>query len=132
MKTAKYFLLALLLTVSSTAGAQTKAEIRDILEQFCLEHYDDCYSPRQYIQNSLVVKSVDSKEWGFFVKGTHSYKGQYIPFLGRETHSNVDFKAELRPTERGLKVVFYKWYEPDIKHPDGFWEKCVKTIIPDY
>ena len=114
------------------ANAQTKSEIRDVLEQFCVEHYDDCFSPRVYVQESLEVKSIVEKEWGLYIKGVHTYKGVYVPFIGRMFHSRVDFRAEIRPTSEGVNVVFYKWYEPDITHPDGQWEKCENNIITDF
>ena len=126
-------MIALLLAVSGAANAQsTKEQLKSILEDFCVSYYDDAFSPKQYIEGSLTVKTVEADEAKgvIKVKGKHSYRGQYIIFVGRKTHSNVDFKAEITPTGSGLKIKFWKWYEKD-PMADGHWEgPCERTIIP--
>ena len=87
---------------------------------------------KNYSHYFIVTKNVIKATTGaFHVKGKHSYRGQYIILYGRKTHSNVDFKADVTPTNSGLKVKFWKWYEPDVLDPKGHWEgPCEKTIIP--
>ena len=104
-----------------------------VLDSFCQSYYEDAFNGKQYIEGSLYVTTLEVNETtgAFHVKGKHSYRGQYIILYGRKTHSNVDFKADVTPTNSGLKVKFWKWYEPDVLDPKGHWEgPCEKTIIP--
>lgn len=133
MKQVKFLIVALLLAVSGAANAQsTKDQVRSILEDFCVSYYDNAFSPKQYIEGSLTVSTIEADDASnvIKVKGKHSYRGQYIPFLGRQTHSNVDYKAEIIPASSGLKIRFWKWYEADMR-ASGHWEgPCEKTIVP--
>lgn len=133
MKHLKILVVALLITTSGTVNAQiTRDQIRIILEQFCVEHYDNCFNPRQYVEGTLVVTSVDVDEANdkIKIKGTHTCRGQYIPIIGRRTYTGRDYKAELIPASLGIKVRFWRWYAPDVPGEDGHWEgPCEKTII---
>lgn len=134
MKTIKFLMVALLLSISSMANAQTKSQIRAILEQFCVENYDNCFSPRLYVDGSLTVTSVDVDEANgkIKVKGTHTCKGQSIPFFGRRTYTGREYKAELIPSSVGVKVRFWRWYEADPGQNNAHWEgPCEKTILPE-
>lgn len=52
-------------------------------------------------------------------------------FYGRKTHSNVDYEADVKETNYGIEIRFWKWYEPDPYCLKGKWEgPCEKTIIP--
>lgn len=134
MKQVKLLMVALLLALSGTANAQTtKEQFKAVLEDFCVSYYDDAFSGKQYIEGSLTVTTLEPDEANNVIKvrGKHSYRGQYIPFFGRKTHSNVDFKAEISVTKSGLKIKFWKWFEPDPTDPKGHWEgPCEKTVIP--
>lgn len=134
MKTVKLLMVALLLAVSGTANAQLNREqIKYCLEEFCKAYYNDAFSPKQYIEGSLVITTVepDKIKGGYIVKGKHGYRGQYIPIYGRKTHVNVDYKSEVKETNYGIEIRFWKWYEPDVRDPQGHWEgPCEKTIIP--
>ena len=135
MKQVKFLMIALLLILSGSASAQSsKEKFKAVLEDFCESYYDDAFSPRQYIEGSLTVTTVEVDEVNDVIKirGKHSYRGQYIPFFGRKTHSSVDFKAEVRMSSSGgLKIKFWKWYEPDPQDPKGHWEgPCERTVIP--
>ena len=134
MRKAKFFMVTLLVALSCAANAQTtKEQFRAVLEDFCVSYYDNAFSPKQYIEGSLTVSTLEADEVNKVIKarGKHSYRGQYIPFFGRKTHSNVDFKADVKVTGAGLKIKFWKWYEPDINDPKGHWEgPCEKTVIP--
>lgn len=132
MKKVKLFMLTILLAVSGVANAQSaKQNVAAILEDFCVSYYEDAFSGKQYIEESIRVTTVEADDANGLikVKGKHSYRGRNIPFFGRQTHSNVDFKAEIMATDSGIKIKFWKWYEPDFSNPDGFWEgPCEKTI----
>ena len=134
MKQVKFLMVALMLVMSGAANAQsTKEQFRAVLEDFCQSYYDNAFSGKQYIEGSLTVSTLEPDEANnvILVRGKHSYRGQYIPFYGRKTHSNVDFKAEVSVTKSGIKIKFWKWYEPDIQDRNGHWEgPCEKTIIP--
>lgn len=127
-------IIAMLLAVSSIAGAQTQDQIKAILEQFCIESYDKHFAPRQYVEGTLTVTSVDVDKVNnkIRVRGTHSCRGQHIPFIGRRVYSRREYKAELIPTIVGFKVRFWRWYDPDLPGQDGYWEgPCERTVIPD-
>lgn len=132
MRKIKILLSVVLLFVACVANSQTKAQIKALLEQFCTEHYDDCFSPRLYIDGSLTLNSVSIDENTYVIKaqGKHSYQGQYIPFYGRKTHTGVSWKADIKVLKIGIKVKFYKWYEADI-NDSGHWESCEKVIVPE-
>lgn len=133
MKKVKFLMIALLLGMSSVASAQTRAQIKEILEQFCIAYYDNHFAPRQYVEGTLTVSTVEVDEANgkIKVKGTHTCRGQHIPFIGRKTYSGREYKAELIPTNAGVKVRFWRWYETDFQK-EGHWEgPCEKTIIPD-
>ena len=134
MKKVKFIMIALMLSVSGIANAQTRAQIQAILEQFCVEHYDRHFAPRQYVEGTLRVTSVDIDEDNgkIKVKGTHTCRGQHIPFIGRRTYAGREFKAELLPAKIGIKIRFWRWYAPDTPGQEGYWEgPCEKTIIPE-
>ena len=65
---------------------------------------------------------------GTFVSGLHSYQGQYIPFRGRKTHTNVQFNAVIVRQPKRDYVVFNKWYEPDMLNRKGGWETGQRLI----
>ena len=121
----------MLVTFCGTANAQSKAEFQAVLEEFCQSYYNEGFSDRQYIEGSLVVKTVEVDEVTEVIKlkGKHSYRGQYYPIAGRKTHSDVDFKAEVSEARNGLRIKFWKWYEPDIMNPIGFWEGPIEHVI---
>ncbi|MBQ8152784.1 MAG: hypothetical protein IJ069_03790 [Prevotella sp.] len=133
MKKVKFLMVTLLLIMSSMADAQsTKAQFRAVLDQFCQSYYESAFGGKQYIEGSLSVLTLESDEVNevIHVKGKHSYRGQYIPFFGRQTHSNVDYKADISVTDSGINIKFWKWYEADMR-ASGHWEgPCEKTIIP--
>lgn len=134
MKTMNLILLALLLGMSNLASAQTKAQIKAILEQFCVENYDNYFAPRQYVEGTLVITSVDIDEENnkIKVRGTHTCRGQYVFPMGRMTYSGRDFKAELMPASIGIKVRFWRWYESDPFQNNAHWEgPCEKIVLPD-
>lgn len=125
----KSLVIAILLFISLGIHAQYKELITKCLDLFCIEHYDSCFNGRQYIEGSLTVRSLEPDEANkvIKVKGKHSYRGQYIPIFGKKTYSNVDFKAEVSVTYSGIKIKFWKWYEPDYQ---THWEgPCEKTMI---
>lgn len=135
MKTVKLLMVALLLAVSSTADAQSREDCREILEKFCLEHYESCFSERIYIKGSLRVTKdpIQSGLTGICsVEGTHSYKGQVIILGHRKTHSGVEFHARIkRVGDTSYKVEFEKRYESDPFMNNAHWEKCTQTITLD-
>lgn len=134
MKHLKFFVIFLMLTMGNVVNAQTKAQLKAILEQFCVENYDRCFAPRQYIEGSLTITSVDVDEANgkIKIKGTHSCRGQNIPFLGRQTYTGRDFKAEILPASVGIKVRFWRWYEADPFKDNAHWEgPCEKVVLPD-
>ena len=134
MKQVKFLMVALMLAMSSAANAQlTKEQYRAILEDFCISYYEDAFGGKQYIEGTLKVTSVEiNPSTGVYtVLGTHSYRGRYFPFWGRETHLDKRFKAEVSETRYGRKIKFWKWRDADPLNPKADFEgPCVKTIIP--
>lgn len=135
MKTIKLMMLAVLFAISGMANAQTKAQIQPILEQFCVDNYDKFFTPRQYVEGTLIVTSVDvdSINRKIRVRGTHTCRGQYIPFIGRMTYSSREFKAELLPASNsnGIKVRFWRWRAASFGSNNGAWEgPCENIVVP--
>lgn len=131
MKHVKLLFIALMLAVAGSANAQTRAEIKEILENFCVSYYNDYFSPRQYVKGTLVVNTVAVEDDGTIkVNGTHTCKGQSV--LGvRQTYPGRAYKADLIPTRSGLKIKFWRLYKADVPWEDDYWEgPCTKTIIP--
>lgn len=130
MKQVKLLFIALMLAVAGSANAMTKAEIKEILENFCVAYYNDYFSPRQYVRGTLVVTSVALEDDGTIkVNGTHTCKGQSV--LGvRQTYPGRAFKADLIPTSSGLKIKFWRWYVADTPWGEDYWEgPCTKTVV---
>lgn len=130
MRRVELVLFVLLLT-GSTAVVQPNEEIKTILEQFCLEYYDNFFYPRQYVVGTLVVTSVDVDKANkkIRVKGTHTCRGKHIPFIGRRTYAGREFKAELMLVGNDVKVRFWRWNKSDIPGRDGYWEGPCEAII---
>ena len=100
-------------------------ELRQIWEQFCNEQYNYCFRPKLYINGSLTVVSYGPVSNGIIpVSGYHSYKGEDMPFIGRKTHSNVKYRADIQTGKDMANVRFFRWSEPDITDINGHWESC--------
>lgn len=135
MKTIKLLMVALLLAVSNVASAQSREDCKEILEKFCEEYYESCFSERVYIKGSLTVTKEPkvSRLTGICsVEGTHSYKGQVLLFGRRKTHTGVAFRARIkRVGNTAYKVEFEKFYESDPLQHNEHWEKCTQTVEID-
>ena len=134
MNQVKLFLIVLLLAMGSVVNAQTKSQIRAILEQFYVENYDSYFSPRQYVEGTLVITSVevDERNGKIKIRGTHTCRGRYIPFIGRRTYSGREYKAELIFSIIGVKVRFWRWYNSDFGESNAHWEgPCEKLVLPE-
>lgn len=135
MKKIKLIIIAILFSISGMVKGQTKAQIQPVLEQFCVDNYNDFFVPRQYVEGTLVVTSVDvdSINSKIRVRGTHTCRGQYIPIIGRMTYAGREFKAELMPASNGtgIKVRFWRWRAPDYGQNNGRWEgPCERIVEP--
>ena len=89
MRNVKLMMLTFLLALRGVANAQSsKEQFKAVLEDFCVSYYDNAFSPKQYIEGSLTVSTLEADEVNEVIKvrGKHSYRGQYIPFFGRKTH----------------------------------------------
>lgn len=106
------------------------ADCKYVLEIFCRNYYGSCFEGKTYVPNTLIITSVgvDQNSGGTFVSGLHSYQGQYVPFRGRKTHTNVQFNATIVRQPKRDYVVFNKWYEPDLLNRKGGWETGQKLI----
>ena len=109
---------------SNQKGNLPAAQVMNILEVFCQNYYSACFSGKEYIPGSLIIKSIgiDQRTGGTHVTGLHSYQGQPVPFKGRKTHNDVQFKAVIIVQQNGYYVIFDKWYEPDWTDRKGHWE----------
>lgn len=101
-----------------------KEEIRQILEQFCNEQYNNCYSSKRYLIGSLVVDTYSVENKAVSVSGFHSYEGEELPFVGRKKHLKVKFRAVIHVGADFANVRFLRWSEPDIVDYKGHWEGC--------
>ena len=129
MKKIILFLLAILY-VGICKAQLSVADCKYVLEIFCRNYYGSCFDGKTYVPNTIIITSVgiDQNSGGTFVSGLHSYQGQYIPFRGRKTHTNVQFNAVIARQPKRDYVVFNKWYEPDMLNRKGGWETGQRLI----
>lgn len=129
MKKIILFLLAILY-VGICKAQLSVADCKYVLEIFCRNYYGSCFDGKTYVPNTIIITSVgiDQNSGGTFVSGLHSYQGQYIPFRGRKTHTNVQFNAVIVRQPKRDYVVFNKWYEPDMLNRKGGWETGQRLI----
>ncbi|WP_144154779.1 helix-turn-helix domain-containing protein [Segatella copri] len=129
MKKIILFLLAILY-VGICKAQLSAADCKYVLEIFCRNYYGSCFDGKTYVHNTIIITSVgiDQNSGGTFVSGLHSYQGQYIPFRGRKTHTNVQFNAVIVRQPKRDYVVFNKWYEPDMLNRKGGWETGQRLI----
>lgn len=131
----RILLIVLMSIVSGSVMSQVelKDEVTAILEEFCLENYDNYFYPRQYVVGTLRVTSIDVDEVNdrMNVKGTHTCRGRHVPIKGRKTFYDLDFKAELILLREGggLRIRFWSWFERKFSRRDGYWEgPCERTV----
>ena len=129
MKKIILFLLAILY-VGICKAQLSVADCKYVLEIFCRNYYGSCFDGKTYVPNTIIITSVgiDQNSGGTFVSGLHSYQGQYIPFRGRKTHTNVQFNAVIVRQPKRDYVIFNKWYEPDMLNRKGGWETGQRLI----
>lgn len=116
------FTFVLMICASSFAQI-TDSALQIVLEKFCKECYNDCFTGRKYLDGSLTVTSVEWSGTSVKVKGRHNFIG----YLGK-THTDIDFKADITYDGTDVVVIFYKWFVPVIDIIDGHWESCKKRI----
>lgn len=122
---------AFVLSYSSSGYAQSSENIETLLENYCIEHYDSCFEGRSYIPKSLKVYSVrkDSVSNVLKVLGKHSYRGRYLPFVGRKTYSAVDFKAHILKIEDSWVINFFKLIWDGSLSGKREWEECSASFL---
>lgn len=127
----KLLVLIFILAYVGVCKAQlSAADCKYVLEIFCRSYYSSCFDGKAYVPNTLIITSVgiDQNSGGTYVTGLHSYQGQYIPFRGRRTHTNVQFNATIIRQHKRDYVIFNKWYEPDFMNRKGGWETAQRII----
>ena len=111
----------------------SKQQVRALLERWCIEYYDVCFSGRYYIQNSLTVTSIEEDEsTGYLkVRGKHSFKGYRYRIGGQRDFPDVDYRATIMPSSdgQGITVRFLKWKVPYLPLQTGEWEVGEKSIV---
>lgn len=128
MKQVKLLMVALMLSLSCAANAQTgkgliKA-LEKVLDAYCIEYYNTDFSGRSYVGGSISIYIPSNPEdvinpltGGLDLEGTHSYRGKF-----RNAHSGVKWRASVKPLGNNkYKIKFDKWYEPDL-FSSGHWE----------
>ncbi len=132
MRKIKFLPLLLILFISEAAQAQSAAQLKEILEQFCLENYDSYFNPRQYVANSLKITDIQRDGSTIYVEGTHSYRGPHVPIWGRTTFPKRGFKATLKPYDEGYKIEFWRWHKSLKPFVKSYWDgPCKKYFEPD-
>ncbi len=125
----KYFIIAIFISiVVLDIQAQSKEQVETILEQFCIEHFDSCFSKRHYISNSLCVDTImpHRKDGLIEVMGHHSYYHSYLGSF-RNCHTDVVYKASISLSEHKAKILFRKGFIDMRTWADC--EVCEHTII---
>ena len=105
---------------------------RSILDKFCYDFYYVSFG-KYYKPGSIYVSEIKVDEQTLIInaKGTHTYYGKSYGF-GRKEHQGVPFMASFIILQTGIRVLFQKWYEPDLLYPNGGWEKTEKIVPFDY
>ena len=123
------FILAI--SVSSSVVCQTQADpaiiynFQESLEDFCREHYKDCFADRTYVEKSLKVEAYETTEEGelkvYKVTGKHSYKGKY-----GTVYDKMAFIAHFKYSRKEQKtnLTFLKRAKADFFHSEDYWEEC--------
>lgn len=133
MRKLRFLPLLLILFISEAAQAQSASQLKEILEQFCLENYDNYYNPYRYVAGSLQITSITREGGVIKVEGTHANKGRHIPVLGRiMTYKDRKIYAEIWPHGAGYKVKFWREKKYEIDVIEHKWEgPCERLVIPD-
>ena len=132
MKRIRLLPILLMLLMSGVAHSQSMSQVKNILEQFCLENYDSYFNPRQYVANSLEITNIYRDGNTIMVEGTHSYRGPHIPIWGRTTFRGRAFKATLKRYDEGYKIEFWRWHKSLKPFVDSYWDgPCKKYFEPD-
>lgn len=113
--------------------AWMRENFRVIMEKFCCDFYQQGFGGKIYKQGSLVVGNItpDENNYILYVDGVHSYYGKNYG-LGRKEHQNIPFRASIGFVQNGVRIVFEKWYEPDLRYPNGKWEKLDRIVPMNY
>lgn len=113
--------------------AWMRENFRIVMEKFCCDFYQQGFGGKIYKQGSLIVNQITPDENNFilYVNGVHSYYGKSYGF-GRKEHHIVPFKATIGFVQNGIRFIFEKWYEPDIRYPNGGWEKLDRIVPMNY
>ena len=102
-----------------------KAFYATILDDFCTNHYSDCYSGYTYVENSLTIIQVEyvSNEEAEVV-GTHSY---ILP-SGLQ-YTGEKFKAVVKdlPNNAGFEIAFNRETNK-VLGSKSYWEPAEKLI----
>lgn len=109
-----------------------KETCRVLLEKFCYDFYYIGFD-RYFKPGSIYVTDtkVDDSNLTIYATGTHSYYGKSYGF-GRKEHQGTPFIVSISFIQSGLRVIFKKWYEPDLLYPNGKWETIDKIIPLNY
>ena len=119
------------MSVSSSIMCQDKLDPAIIylyqksLEEFCTEHYKDCFTDRTYVEKSLIVEGYEATEEGdlkvYKITGKHSYKGKY-----GTVYNNMAFIAHYKYSRKEQKtnLTFQKRAKADFFHSQDYWEEC--------
>lgn len=112
--------------------ANLRESYRAILDRFCYDFYYANFG-KIYKQGSVYVNemNMDQNTLTIYAKGVHTYYGKSYGF-GRKEHQGVPFMASFTVLQTGIRVVFQKWYEPDLLYPNGGWETIDKVVPFDY
>ena len=133
MRIVKILMVAMLCLVCGSAGAQDREYVRTLLEDFCRYYFEEAYDGKRFLEKTLTVKSMEEDiiSGTTLVKGKLSYEGKYIPLMGRMTHRDVDYKAELSRVKGEIKVRFWLWHIPTVFDTDTYWDgPFTKVMLP--
>ena len=135
MTKTKFFIIALMLSLSGMANAPSPRSIarafERVLDAYCIEYYNIDFSGRSYVESSIVVNvpsdpddMVNPLTGAFELTGTHSYKGAF-----RNNHSGVKWRATIKKLgDSKYKIKFDKWYEADLLN-SAHWENGPTRIF---
>lgn len=118
------FSFFLFVIVGNVSAQSNKEYIREFLEEYCKQYYENCFSGRKYVHRTLTVDSIDKiNENTALVTGTHAYRGNF-----GSLYEYMDYKVYITSMNGRTIIKFHKKSKADFFNSTDYWEECVKVI----
>ena len=121
----KLFIILLLGFFMPACGfTQTRAEVEDMLDQFCTNYFDDCFPGRTYKNISVDDFTVDNENQQIQINGTVTCLNLF------DIRVTQDFESTITVRSSGKIIIYFK-KRTDAADGSSFWEDCEKNSEDD-